>query len=155
MPFDATRFEAARFEPRRRKVEVPALAAFFGEGEPAEWEVRGLSSVELNRAMEAGKRQGSVEAIVKALAANGNQVQAVRAALGLSQDTPGEIAKRLEMLTMASVAPAIEMTVAVKLAETFPIEFFTLTNAITELTGQGAEAADLGKPEAVSQPTPA
>jgi len=34
--------------------------------------------------------------------------------------------------------------VAVKLAETFPTVFYQLTNAITNLTGQGAE---VGKPK--------
>lgn len=154
MGFDIAAFERARFAPRQQRVAVPALAAFFGADEKPEWEVRGLSAIELNRCLEAGKRQGSVEAIVKALATSGNQVQAVRQALGLTADTPGEIAKRLEMLTIASVAPVVDLSAAVKLAEAFPIEFFTLTNTITELTGQGAEAADLGKPEAASQTTP-
>ena len=36
---------------------VPALSDFFDEGETPEWEVRGLSAVELHKAMEAGKRQ--------------------------------------------------------------------------------------------------
>jgi hypothetical protein len=77
---------------------------------------------------------------------------AVRKALGLTADTPGEIAKRLEMLTLGSVAPAISLPVAVKLAEAFPIEFLTLTNEISELTGKGAEMV---KPPAASQPTTA
>lgn len=153
--FDLQAFERAEFKPRTRRVEVEALAPFFPEGTKPEWEVRGLTSAELNRTLEAEKRQSSVEAIVKALAANGNQVQALREAIGLTSGTPGEIAKRLEMLAIASVAPKIELPLAVKLAENFPIEFFRLTNAITDLTGQGAEATDLGKPAAASQPTPA
>ena len=129
---------------------VPALSDFFDEGETPEWEVRGLSAVELHKAMEAGKRQGSIEAIVKAIAANQDQAGAVRKALGLTKDTPGEIAKRLEMLVMGSVAPAVSLPVAVKLAEAFPIEFLQLTNEISDLTGRGA---DLVKPQAASQPT--
>jgi hypothetical protein len=70
--------------------------------------------------------------------------------LGLIKDTPGEIAKRLEMLVMGSVAPAVSLPVAVKLAEAFPIEFLQLTNEISDLTGRGA---DLVKPQAASQPT--
>jgi hypothetical protein len=126
------------------------LSDFFDEGETPEWEVRGLSAVELHKAMEAGKRQGSIEAIVKAIAANQDQAGAVRKALGLTKDTPGEIAKRLEMLVMGSVAPAVSLPVAVKLAEAFPIEFLQLTNEISDLTGRGA---DLVKPQAASQPT--
>lgn len=150
MAFNAEKFERSKFEARRAKVPVPALSDFFDEGETPEWEVRGLSAVELHKAMEAGKRQGSIEAIVKAIAANQDQAGAVRKALGLTKDTPGEIAKRLEMLVMGSVAPAVSLPVAVKLAEAFPIEFLQLTNEISDLTGRGA---DLVKPKAASQPT--
>ena len=150
MAFNAEKFERSKFEARRAKVPVPALSDFFDEGETPEWEVRGLSAVELHKAMEAGKRQGSIEAIVKAIAANQDQAVAVRKALGLTKDTPGEIAKRLEMLVMGSVAPAVSLPVAVKLAEAFPIEFLQLTNEISDLTGRGA---DLVKPQAASQPT--
>lgn len=150
MAFNAEKFERSKFEARRAKVPVPALSDFFDEGETPEWEVRGLSAVELHKAMEAGKRQGSIEAIVKAIAANQDQAGAVRKALGLTKDTPGEIAKRLEMLVMGSVAPAVSLPVAVKLAEAFPIEFLQLTNEISDLTGRGA---DLVKPQAASRPT--
>lgn len=150
MPFDSERFERAKFEARRTKVPVVALAPFFGDDESPEWEVRGLSSVELHRALEAGRRQSSVETIVKAIAANGDQAAAVRKALGLSKDVPGEMAKRLEMLVMGSISPAITLPQAVKLAEAFPIEFLTITNEITDLTGRGF---DLVKPQAASQTT--
>ena len=151
MPFDLERFERAKFEPRRKVVAVESLADFFPEGETPEWEIRGLTANELHRAMEASRRQGSMEAIVKAMSANADQVATMRKALGLTTDTPGEIAKRLEMLVMGSLAPVIELPVAVKLAEAFPVEFLQLTNEITELTGKGSE---MGKPVAVSQPIP-
>ncbi|MBP8101487.1 MAG: hypothetical protein KAY54_06325 [Burkholderiaceae bacterium] len=152
MPFQAERFERAQFTARRQRVPVEALAAFFDEGEPAVWEVRGLSASELHRALEASRRQDSIESIVKAIAASGDQAATVRRALGLTKDTPGEIAKRLEMLVLGSVAPLIELPVAVRLAEAFPIEFLSLTNTISELTGKGF---DLVKPAAASQPTTA
>ena len=152
MPFDADRFERAKFVARQQRVLVPALADFFCEGEEAAWEVRGLSSTELHRALEASRRQDSIESIVKAIAASGDQATAVRRALGLTADTPGEIAKRLEMLVAGSVSPVIELPTAVKLAEAFPIEFLDLTNKISELTGKGF---DLVKPPAASQPTTA
>ncbi len=152
MPFAADAFERAQFVARSARVPVPALAAFFGEGEAAEFEVRGLSAVELHRAMDAGARQSSIESIVKAIAKSGDQAEAIRKALGLSKDTPGEIAKRLELLVAGSVAPALTLPQAVKLAEKFPVEFLSLTNTITELTGQGA---DLVKPPAASQTIPA
>lgn len=152
MAFDAAKFEAAAFVPRTAQIEVPALASFFDDGEPAIWHVRGLNTNQLHQAMEAGKRQGTIESIVAAITKSGDMAQAVRSALGLSHGTPGEVAKRLEMLVMGSTAPEITLPVAVKLAEAFPVEFLELTNAITSLTGQGF---DMGKPQAASQPTAA
>lgn len=149
MPFNSARFEQAKFEPRKARIAVEALAPFFDPDEPAEWEVRGLSASELHQAMEASTRQGSIESIIKALATKADQAKAIRQALGLAGDTPGEIAKRIEMLVSGSVQPQIDMPTAVKLAENFPIEFLQLTNKISELTGQGA---DLVKPKAASQP---
>ncbi len=150
MAFNAERFERSKFAPRTARVSVPALASFFDADEEAAFDVRGLSATELHRAMEAGKRQSSVEQIVKAIAASGDQAEAVRRALGLTKDTPGEIAKRLEMLVMGAVSPAMTLPQAVKLAEAFPVEFLALTNEITALTGKGA---DLVKPAAASPQT--
>jgi len=150
MPFHADRFESTHFEARRARVAVPALAPFFDEGEEASWEVRGLNSTELHKALEASRRQSSVEAIVRAIAATGDQADTIRRALGLTKDTPGEVAKRLEMLVAGSVSPTITLPQAVKLAEAFPIEFLQLTNEISELTGKGY---DVAKPAAASPTT--
>lgn len=152
MPFDGDGFERAEFRPRTKRVPVPALAAFFAEGEPAEFEVRGLTATELHKAMEAGARRGSVESIVKAIANGGDQVTAIRGVLGLTKDTPGEIAKRLELLVAGCVSPVLTLPQAVRLAERFPVDFLHLTNEVTTLTGQGA---DLVKPPAASQTMPA
>jgi hypothetical protein len=152
MPFNADKFDATKFEHRTAEVQVDALAAYFDEGEPLVWKVRGMSATELYKTAEARNRQESTVAIVKAIANNVDQVTAVRKALGLTSDVPGEIVKRLEMLVMASLAPKIELPTAVKLAEHFPIEFMLITNQITELTGRGA---DVVKPSAASQPTTA
>ena len=56
------------------------------------------------------------------------------------------------MLVMGCVSPVLELPAAVKLAEAFPIEFLSITNTISELTGQGYA---LGEPRAASQPTTA
>ena len=150
MPFSADKFDRAEFVARVARVPVPALAPFFDDGEEPVFEVRGLSANELHRAIDAAKRQHSIESVVKALAASGDQAQAVRKALGLTADTPGEIAKRLEMLVSGSVVPKLDLPAAVRLAEHYPIEFLALTNEITELTGKGF---DLVKPPAASQAT--
>ncbi len=152
MPFDPEAFARAQFRPRTTDVPVPALADFFGPGEAPVWQVRGLTASELYRANDAKQRQAAVSSVVDALAAQADKAAELRKALGLSaQSTPGEVAKRLEMLVDGSVQPRVDLSVAVLLAERFPIEFLAITNAITELTGQGAE---LVKPAAASPQTP-
>lgn len=145
--FNTDTFERAQFEPRKESVSVPALADFF-DAEPHEWVVRGLSANELNRALEASQIQKDLGKVVDAISQSGVQTEEIRKAIGLSKSTPGEIAKRLEMLVAGSVEPVITMPIAAKLAENFPIEFMLLTNAVSRLTGQGA---DMVKPEAASQ----
>lgn len=152
MAFNADRFDSTKFEPRTADVRVEALAQFFDEGEDPVWKVRGMTASELYKTTEARNRQESTVAIVKAIASNVDQVTAVRKALGLTADVPGEIVRRLEMMVLASVSPQVELPTAVRLAENFPVEFMLITNQITELTGRGA---DVVKPSAASQPTTA
>ena len=152
MPFNAKGFEKANFEARTKSVSVEALADFFNEGEKPEFLVRGLSSNELHRAMNAQKTQASIDNLLTAIAEGKDSADAVRKVLGYSKDTPAEVAKRMEMLVSGCVEPKMTMPLAVKLAENFPIEFLALTNVITELTGQGYEYV---KRNAVSQKTKA
>lgn len=145
---DLQKFLSAPLAPRQSTVEVPELAEWFGE-EPAAWTVRGLTAAELSRANQAADRGlDNARAMVAALAGDGDKAAAIRTAMGLSNDdVPGDISRRIEMLAAGSVAPLLggdNRDVAVKLAETFPTVFYQLTNAITNLTGQGAE---VGKPK--------
>jgi hypothetical protein len=150
MPFNVELFERSQFQPRTARVPVPDLAPFFAEGEPREWEVRNLTGAELFRANDAAERQKGVGSIVDAIGVGQESVEAIRKALGIGKGTPPELAKRLEMLVAGSVSPKIELAVAVKLAEHYPVEFAMLTREITNLTGMGAE---LVKPVAASHET--
>ena len=151
MTFNADLFQRAQYEARTETVEIAALAEFFGADESPSFTVRGLSASELHKAMEASVRGKAVDAVVKAISSQKDQITAIRQALGMSADTPGEIAKRIEMLVAGSITPKIDHAIAAKLAETVPVEFYDLTNRITNLTGQGASRV---KPQPSSQPTP-
>ena len=151
MAFDTDGFHRAAFEPRTETVEIPALAEFFGDGEKPEITVRGLTATELHVAMEAGARNKAIDTVVKAIATQKGQIDGIRQALGLSADTPGEIAKRIEMLVSGSVSPKLDLESVKKLAQVCPVEFYDLTNKITALTGQGSSRV---KPPPSSQPTP-
>ncbi len=154
MAFNADKFTSAAFRPRTETLDLPALAPFFDAGEPPQWTVRGLTAAEFARAQDAEKRNSSIDMLIGALSATQGKAEAVdaaRKALGLTNaNTPGEIAKRLEMLVAGSVAPVVTMETAVRFSETLAIDFYLVTNKIVELTGQGF---DLGKPDAASPQT--
>jgi len=159
MSFNPDKFERAKFEARTKVmtlfkdekgvVSESALSECFDEGSDATWTVRGLSASELHRAMEAGSRQKTLGKVLQSIADNSEGVAAAKKILGFTgKETPGDIAKRIEMLVQGSVDPVMTLPQAVKLAENFPIEFYQLTNEITELTGMGFEHA---KPQAALQ----
>lgn len=142
-----SKFLNASLVARQETVRVPELKAFFGNSKP-EWTVRALTAAELGRANESAERgTENLKALVSAMAGEGDKAEAIRKSMGLSMsDVPADVSRRIEMLTLASVSPELgpeQRDVAVKLSETFPTTFYTLTNKILSLTGQGA---DEGKP---------
>lgn len=145
---DLDKFINASLLPRTKSVDVPELTAFFGK-KPAVWTVRSLTASELARAnIAAEKGAENIAALVEAVAGNGDKAEAIRKSLGISEsDVPGDISRRIELLTTGSVDPELgsdKRDVAVKMAESFPTAFYALTNAILSLTGEGAA---LGKPK--------
>jgi hypothetical protein len=141
MPFDKKKFVKAAFVSRTEAIPVPDLKDFFEEKDKPVWIVRNLTGHELGKVNEAADRNKSIAAIMEGIISADAQdkVAAIKASLGLDDSTPADIVKRIEMLTVGSVDPQIDHELAVKLCENYPIEFFQLTNAITRLTGQGAE----------------
>ena len=140
------KFLNASFVPRQATIEVPELSDYFGKDKP-EWTVRALTAAELGRANESADRGSeNLKALITAMAGEGDKAEAIRKSMGLSnQDVPEDVSRRIEMLALASVSPALgseQRDVAVKLAEAFPTTFYKLTNKILALTGQGA---DVGK----------
>jgi len=139
MEFNQTEFMKQQFEPRTARVAVPTLAKWFKleDGEAAEWEVRGLTGNEVGRLHEIEDNHRNMVDVVRSLSNNQSVVNELKKAVGISDDVPLVIMKRLEQLTMGSVNPKIDLPVAVKLCETYPVQFMVLTNKITDLTGLG------------------
>lgn len=140
------KFLNASFVQRQATIKVPELSSFFGKEKP-EWTVRALTAAELGRANESAERGSeNLKALITAMAGEGDKAEAIRKSMGLSNtEVPEDVSRRIEMLTLASVSPALgneQRDVAVKLAENFPTTFYKLTNKILGLTGQGA---DVGK----------
>lgn len=146
------KFASQQTRPRTRDVPVPELAdwGLFDEGEPAVWTVRSLTALEFYRCAEAQNEavRRLHEALSKALSGGEGSVDALRA---VAEQTPGEFSKKLEMVAMASVSPAIgtaHREVVVRLSETHPATFFRLVNEVEQLFVQGGE---MGKPRPSGQ----
>ena len=151
MSFDLAGFRRAEFTPRVGEVDVSqsALAGFFPDDEPKVWKVRSLDGNELQRCLEAQERQKEIASILTIISENKEAAERLKAHTGLAEkETPAEIVKRLEMLAIASVAPEITRTDAVKIARVAPLEFLMITRKVSDLTGEGF---DLVKPEAASE----
>lgn len=148
MEFDIQKFTSTTFKPREHDHAVPDLAPYFsdlGDAKPV-WRVRGLSGGELARVNEAKENNRARTAIAEGLLSGreDQMTDAVRELIGDGEAVPDDLAKRIEMLVIGSVAPACDHQLATKLAAAFPVEFYQLTSKITELTGLGAEP---GKPK--------
>ena len=146
MSFDIEKFKNGKLSDRTAEVPVPALASFFGKDEKAVFTVRGLTGAELGRSNEAVSQNKNIAAIAESVVSpdEKEKIEGMRQLLGLSDDVPDDIVKRHTLLTMGSVEPEIDHTTAVKLAESFPLEFYQLTTKILELTGKGKQ---MGKPK--------
>jgi hypothetical protein len=141
MGFDVKSFRKAKFEDRTAEVPVPDLKDWFAEGEEPVFIVRGLTAEELARCNEAVQKNKNISSVIEALHSSNQQekVQAMREMLGVSESVPNDLAKRLEQFALGTVDPDMDHELAVKFAESFPVEFYQLTNKIMELTGQGRQ----------------
>lgn len=146
--FDSKAFNKAKFSPRTAAVPVPSMAEFFNEGEPAEFEVRGLSGNEMALCNDALTRRANIGLVITAMRLTGEHKEALDRLLGGTDELPPEIAKRLEMLNI--VFPGLGYPAWIKVCDVFPVVFYELTNKILELTGQG-KALEKPKPSGTIQ----
>jgi len=136
--FDERAFLKAQYLPRTANVQVPELKEYFGEAE-AVWTVRGMTGEELARTAELAARNKSLDTAVQALSSKQAEIDQMREVLGVGDDVPIELAKRIEQLLVCSVDPVPNRQAALKLATTLPILFYQITNEIVRLTGLGMD----------------
>ena len=138
MAFKAKQFDKARFEPRTSDVKVPGLHEWF-DGDPV-WKVRGLTGNELGRCNEMAERnRKNIADIVRALVASNGEgsAEAIQGIVGMGDDVPQDVARRIEYLIAGSVDPDCPLDRAVRLNQVFPVEFRIITEEIFRLTGLG------------------
>ena len=147
MGFDLKKFDKAKFEPRTEQVPVPALASFFSEGEKPEFTIRGLEGEEMARVNEAQSKHSNIQAVIDALVGKASQekVEALQKTLGLSNDMPSDLIRRVEILRIGCVEPKLDAQLAAKIFRVAPVEAYDLSSKIQILSGQGMR---LGEPKA-------
>ena len=141
--FDKKGFMSSTYEPRTAHVPAKELSDFFGE-DKSEWCVRGQTANEIAKVAEAANRDKTLDSVVNAIADNASKVEQLKEILGLTQDTPTDIKRRLEQLVCCSVNIDVDLPLAIKISEVYPVLFYALTNKITELTALGM---DIKKPK--------
>ena len=139
MAFNEKKFMNTNFTPRTKDIPVPDLKDYFDPNTEPVFKVRGLTGPELARVHEAVDKHKNIAGLISGLLSGQTQekIDSIRSALGVTDDVPAEIARRLEMISIACIEPKISLETAVKLSETFPIEFYEITTAISNLTGRG------------------
>lgn len=135
MAFKSKEFVAQRLIPREETVNLPDMATFF-DGDPV-WLVRGLTGQELGKANVAAEKNREIRAILEGLSSKNSKRIADAVHNLVDPDIPADVAKRISMLQIGSVDPVCTEEMAVKICREFPVEFFTLTTKILELTGKG------------------
>lgn len=147
MSFDLKKFNKAKFQARVETVPVPALAGFFTGGEAAEFKVRGLTGEEMARVNDVQAKNKNISAVIEAIASQSpnEKIQGFKSGLGLGDDMPTDLVRRIEMLSLGCVEPELDQQSASKVFKVAPVDAYNLTNKITLLSGQGMI---LGEPPA-------
>jgi hypothetical protein len=137
--FDLKKFETTNFNYREKEIDVPELKDFFSGKKKPKWKIRGLTGIELAEVRASVNRNKDIESMIEMLASDisKEKVDAFKDALGLSDKAPADWVRRVAILKLGSVDPEMNQENAVKLGETFPVTFSTLTDQIQILTGQG------------------
>lgn len=145
MGFNPQKYMQTQFKRREQAVSVPDLASYFGEDEKPEWTVKGLTGQELAMTNEAVKRNQNMSAILEGIASNRTDEikEAISKLAGCGDGVPDDVAKRVSMLSLGSIDPKVDESLAVHLCTNNPIEFYQITNVITRLTGLGYDPGKL------------
>jgi len=142
MGFDKNKFIGQSFHPREGVVLVPDMKAFFPDDcESCEWKCSGLTADELSQCNEAADKMKGLATMVDAIAGGTDKekMNAIKSVLGIDVEMTPDMVKRLELIVRGTVDVVVDLAMAVKLSQVYPIEFFDITNEILNLTGQGQE----------------
>lgn len=140
MGLDLKKIKSAKFKDRTKEMVIPAeLLKGAGWPKGTKWIIKALSGEELYRVRQAVERARNTEELISKLVSGSakEKVEAALGALGLGDELPDEYVRRLNILKMGSVDPAIDHEFAKFMAQNFATFFNELTDQVQVLTGQG------------------
>ena len=140
MAFDIEKFNTADLKQRQAEIKVPELKDFFEDKSDPVWVVKGLPGEEHARVADAVRQNRDLGTLIQKLFSGSTEekVEAIRESLGMSDEVPDDLVRRIALLRYGSVEPECSQELAVKIAKSFVIVLFNLTNKILELTGLGS-----------------
>jgi hypothetical protein len=143
MEFNATKFNREKWNPASHDEPVPELAAWFQDSDGKSidnpvWSLRALNGEELAVVQESAFRARNAEGVIAALCAGAAKevAGAIKELLGY-ENGARELAKRIDLIKLGSVAPKPDRPTVVKLFQLYPEVAFRLSNKVMELTGVG------------------
>lgn len=155
MGFDLAKFAKTAWEPRTADVKLPALSAFFDDGEDPVFKVRSLDGRELARMREEGERQKAFATLANKFASGQLKDVADAAVEALGDDTPDEIHRYLYAVETGILEPKLDRGAVIILMRHQHGAFMALANKILTLSGEGSvpgESKGSGRTRA-SKPT--
>ena len=137
---DIKRFMNTKFIKRTEDCKVPELKEYFKDAKSAIFKLQGLTGEDLAQVNGAvDKHKNLAQMLEKFLSDDARErIDAIKESMGITEKTPADFVRRLEMFVRGVVSPKPDMNFAVKLAKEFPITFYDITNKISQLTGRGS-----------------
>lgn len=154
MTFDVERFKNTKFIRRTAEIKItdPDLLKFVENPENgAVWMVQSLSAEECARANDAKRTNKNIAELVGALASANDKIGGnpkefagqVAELLGVgSKSLPDDHVYRLELFVLGSASPKVDKRAAVAMSERKPEFFYSVTNKVLELIGQGSSLGE-------------
>ena len=143
MSIDIKKLQSQKWEKRTKVIPVPRLKDWANDKKKPTWTIQSLGTTEIWKAEVAASEESrnAVEQLSTALVGKdiGEAAEAVKALVGVSVDIPQEMAKRIFLLTFASIDPVCDLTTAGIIHEHFPTDFLNITQEILNISGQGSK----------------
>lgn len=134
---DVDKFKTTEYTERHIDVSVDSLNYLFDKGEKAIITVRGQTSIEVAQTEEIDLQHQDILTVLQAITTTKGQVAALKDHLGMNDDVPTSIKKRMRKIVQCSVSPVLDMQFVILLAQRHPVEFGRLSNAVAEATNAG------------------